>query len=133
MRSRALVLRIVTALYVIVLLTATHIPRLTVSFDVGLAVASDKLLHFGAYGLLGFLVGLIAVESGLTWHRWFPLALAMLAAFALVDETTQPMFGRTAETFDWVADVVGGAAGLIGPAAVAATARLLTRHASANS
>ncbi len=116
-------LRRATAAYAVVLVVATHIPRLQVSFDVGLAVPPDKFLHFAAYGVLGFLVGLIATESGLKWRRWFPRALAALAAFALVDETTQPMFGRAAEPFDWFADIVGGGIGLSVAAVVSEAAR----------
>jgi VanZ family protein len=124
-------LRLVTAAYAVVLVVATHIPRLDVSLDVGLAVPTDKFLHFAAYGVLGFLVGLITANFGRGWHGWLPLTLAAIAVFALIDETTQPMFGRAAETFDWFADVVGGAVGLIVATAVTATARRLGRPAGA--
>jgi VanZ family protein len=133
MQGWRMLLRFVTAAYTVVLVVATHIPRLDVSFDVGLAVPPDNFLHFAAYGVLGFLVGLIAAESGRGWHRWLPLTLATLAVFALIDETTQPMFGRAAEPLDWVADVVGAAAGLMAAAGVAATARRLGRPAGAES
>lgn len=127
-----LTLQLVTAAYAVMLVVATHIPRLDVSFDTGTSVPPDKLLHFAAYAVLGFLAGLIAAGSAHSWRRWFPLVLAGIAVFALLDETTQPMFSRAAEPFDWVADVIGAAAGLVVAAALAATARRWRSPASAN-
>ncbi|MFM8495233.1 MAG: VanZ family protein [Planctomycetia bacterium] len=112
-----------TAVYAGFLVVATHMPRLHVSLDLATSVPPDKLIHFFAYGVLGFLTGLVATEAGVGWRRWFPLVLVGIAAFALLDETTQPMFGRDAEPFDWVADVVGAAAGLCAAASLAAAAR----------
>jgi VanZ family protein len=121
-RFLATVLRLVTAAYAVLLVVATHIPRVDVSFAAGSIVPPDKLLHFAAYGVLGFLVGLLAAGSALNWRQWFPIVLAAIALFALLDESTQPMFGRAAEPFDWVADVIGAAIGLIVAAGCAASA-----------
>jgi len=118
-------LRLSTAAYAVTLVVATHIPRLDVSFDTATPVPGDKVLHFAAYGVLGFLVGLIAVEARHNRRRVFLLALVAISAFALLDETTQPMFGRAAEAFDWVADVIGAAAGLAAAGCLAAVARML--------
>lgn len=106
-------LRVVTAVYAAVLVVVTHIPRLKVSFGVETPVPADKLLHFAAYGVLGFLVGLIAAESERRLTRWLPAAFAGVAGFAFLDEITQPMCGRHAEVFDWVADAIGSEAGLV--------------------
>jgi VanZ family protein len=127
-----LTLQLVTTVYAVVLVVATHTPRLDVPFDTGTPVPPDKVLHFAAYGLLGLLAGLKAAGSVHSWRRWFPLVLAGIAIFALLDETTQPMFGRVAEPFDWAADVIGAAAGLIVAGAVAVTARRWRWTASAN-
>lgn len=130
-QTMRLSLQFATVVYAVVLVVATHIPRLDVSFAASTPVPPDKLLHFAAYGVLGFLVGLIAAGSELNWRQWFPAALAAIAVFALLDETTQPMFGRAAETFDWVADVIGAAAGLIVAGGVAAIAGLSSQPAIA--
>lgn len=104
--------RVVTAAYAVVLVVATHIPRLEVSFGVGTPVPADKMLHCLAYGVLGFLVGLIAADPDQRVFRWLPAAFASVVGFAFLDEITQPMCGRAAEAFDWVADAIGSAAGL---------------------
>jgi len=125
MRFLATGLRIVTAAYAVVLVMTTHIPRLHVPFGIATPLPADKLLHFAAYGVLGFLVGLISAEARLNPRRIFPRALAVIAAFALLDETTQPIFGRATEPFDWVADLMGACAGFWTAAGLAAAARIL--------
>jgi VanZ family protein len=37
---------------------------------------------------------------------------AGLAAWAVIDEATQPLFGRAADPLDWVYDVIGLALGI---------------------
>jgi VanZ family protein len=125
-------LQLVTVAYAVVLVLATHIPRLDVSFATGTDIPPDKLLHFAAYGVLGCLLGLMVAESAPNWRRWFPIALAATAVFAFLDESTQPMFGRAAEPLDLAADVVGAAAGLTVAAGAAATARRWRRPATPN-
>ena len=105
-------LRLLTAGYAAALVVATHIPRLDVSLGVGTPIPADKLLHFAAYGVLGFLVGLTAAESDPRRARWLPIAFVGIAIFALLDEITQPLCGRHMEAFDCVADAIGSAAGL---------------------
>jgi VanZ family protein len=39
--------------------------------------------------------------------------LLALAAFAVLDEATQPVFGRHADPLDWVYDCIGLTAGLV--------------------
>jgi len=125
-------LRLVTAAYAVALVVATHIPRLKVSFDIATPLPPDKFLHFVAYGMLGFLVGLLAAEKSHNWRRSFPYAWAVIAVFALLDEATQPLFGRTAEPLDWIADLVGGAAGLGAAVAMAGAAGMLKTNATNN-
>jgi VanZ family protein len=67
----------------------------------------DKVLHFGAYAVLGACLAFAVHRSSL------PMALAVLlgAAYGASDEIHQ-MFvpGRSPDVFDWVADAAGVAA-----------------------
>jgi VanZ family protein len=104
--------RWLTVGYAVVLLFVTHVPGLSVSFGEATPVEADKILHFVAYAVLGFLLGLnVVFETPLALA---PAALAILAlgGFALVDELPQPIFGRVTDVLDWVADVVGAFMGL---------------------
>jgi VanZ family protein len=95
--------------YWLLLITATHIPKVPEPFGVR---PSDKLLHLSAYAVLGALVGLAFSQ----YRRLrLSLAAALLAGVALhgmLDEVTQPLFGRDAEVADWFADVAGAVLGL---------------------
>jgi len=102
--------------YAAFLAAATHAPADEVSFlvravDSGV-VEPDKLIHVAAYAVLGLLA---AVAYGGRWHgplraAW-PLLL-LLAVAAGADEATQPLFGRVADSSDWLADVAGSGIGL---------------------
>lgn len=75
---------------------------------------SDKWLHVAAYAVLAWLVAR-AVDSRRLARRggfgWLVLWLA-LAAYAAVDEWTQPLTNRYADFNDWLADAAGAAIGL---------------------
>jgi len=113
--------------YGIVLLIATHAPADEVQFivqaaDCGL-LDPDKLLHMAAYGVLGLLA---ALAYGGRWQTTLSAAIALfvlLAAWGIVDELTQPLFGRLADASDWACDLIGGGIGL---AAGLAASRWLT-------
>ena len=113
--------------YGLVLLIATHAPADEVQFivqaaDYGL-LDPDKLLHMAAYGVLGLLA---ALAYGGRWQTTWSAAIALfvlLAAWGIVDELTQPFFGRLADASDWVCDLIGGGIGL---AAGLAASRWLT-------
>lgn len=106
--------------YTTVLVFLTHYPK--PQELLGEDLPPDKVLHFLAYGLLGLLVtATVAAFSRWSWETAARTAAA-LAAFAALDEITQPFFGRSAELLDWVWDLVGIAAGV---AAVAAGRWLL--------
>ncbi len=112
----------VTVAYAAFLVWATHHPK--PGDLLGPNPPPDKFLHFGAYGVLGFLVAATAAASG-RWSRRTAITLAVgLALAAGVDEVTQPMFGRSAEGLDWVFDVIGLFAGI---ATVAVVQRLLSQ------
>jgi VanZ family protein len=63
--------------------------------------------------LLAVFVALAVWGAG-RWSRRAVVAVAIaLAAFGAVDEITQPLFGRTADVFDWAADCAGIAVGIL--------------------
>ena len=113
--------------YGLFLLIATHAPADEVQFivqaaDYGL-LDPDKLLHMAAYGVLGLLA---ALAYGGRWQTTSSAAIALfvlLAAWGIVDELTQPLFGRLADATDWACDLIGGGIGL---AAGLAASRWLT-------
>jgi VanZ family protein len=109
-----------TACYSLTLVWATHYPK--PEDLLGPNPPPDKALHFIAYGLLGLLTAATLAASR-HWSRRNAIILAVaLALAAVVDESTQPLFGRAAEALDWVFDVVGIVAGV---AAVAIARQLL--------
>lgn len=110
-----------TAAYGVVLVFATHYPK--PEDLLGPNPPSDKTLHLVAYGLLGLLVTASLVAADRWSLRAAAAAFVGLAAFAAVDEATQPFFGRHADALDWVYDCIGLAAG---SAAAAVAARFLT-------
>ncbi|HEX8275193.1 MAG TPA: VanZ family protein [Longimicrobiaceae bacterium] len=70
--------------------------------------SADKVLHFGAYALLGFLAAHGAAGSGLG-PRW---AAAIGCLYGASDEIHQAFVpGRSADPADWVADALGVLAG----------------------
>lgn len=68
----------------------------------------DKVVHFGAYAVLGVLLAYGAVQSRLTM-RW-PVLIGL--AYAASDEIHQAFVpGRSPDVADWTADALGVAAG----------------------
>ena len=88
---------------------ATHIPGRSVpQVHVG-----DKLLHVAGYFVLtSLLLGVLATR-GMPRGRRVVVVLAVLAAYGAFDEITQPLFGRSADTVDWLADMLGGVAAIV--------------------
>ena len=73
---------------------------------------SDKIVHFASYaGLAALLISLRATRGTFPWFsvigRWMVLAL-----YGAFDELTQLLVNRSADFYDWCADVVGSAVGL---------------------
>lgn len=95
-------------MYWVILLILTSLPT-------GLAIethdVSDKLLHFGAYGLLSVLLYLnIYFQDKFSLLKKYPASLTVLIAslYGLLDEFHQMLVpGRSAEFLDWVADFSG--------------------------
>lgn len=116
------VLTVALVSYTLVLITATHLP--TVGGFVRYP-GIDKLLHLLAYGVLASLAAALATFGwGGKPQRLFALG-CLLAGFGMLDELTQPMFGRQAEAADWLADCLGITGGILG---VLLLQRWLGRH-----
>jgi VanZ family protein len=74
---------------------------------------NDKLLHFGAYAGLAFLLA-AALATLRVRHGTLLLPLTVAAAYGCVDELSQMAVpGRHAEVADWAADVFGAGAGVL--------------------
>jgi VanZ family protein len=95
-------------IYWIILFILTSLPT-------GLALEtrniSDKLLHFGAYGILSVLLYLnMSFQNKFQLLKKYPATITVLIAslYGLFDEIHQ-MFvpGRSAEFLDWLADFSG--------------------------
>ena len=97
--------------YTLVLVFMTHYPK--PQELLGEDIPPDKLLHFLAYGLLGLLVAGTIATAGRWSARSMALTTLALAAFAALDELTQPWFQRSAEPLDWVWDCIGLVVGIV--------------------
>jgi len=114
--------------YTALLVFATHYPK--PEQLLGTNLPSDKTLHFLAYGALGLLAAALVAVSGRWSARRVAALAAGLAAFAAIDEATQPWFGRCAEPLDWVYDLIGLAVGITAIVAIVAlNARLRSSRA----
>jgi len=93
--------------YWIVLFILTSLPStMAISVDV-----SDKIEHFGAYGLLSVLLYLnLYFQEKIVVINKFPATFTVLFAsiYGLLDELHQLLVpGRSAEFLDWLADFSG--------------------------
>lgn len=97
--------------YFVALVAGTHMPPPVVRMPPSL---SDKVLHFGAYAGLAFLLAMAwDTSTGRLNGRHLRILWVAIAAFAVVDELTQLLVGRDAEFGDWLADAIGAAIGLV--------------------
>jgi VanZ family protein len=78
---------------------------------------SDKLKHFGAYGLLAFLLSLtihFQEKSKFLKQKNFLITVGIIALYALIDEIHQAFIpGRNSEFWDWFADILGALFGIV--------------------
>jgi VanZ family protein len=72
---------------------------------------SDKLMHFGAYGGLAFLLSLWLSSRGSWTKRSALLVLGVVAIYGICDELLQIPVNRSAEPADYLADMLGACAG----------------------
>jgi VanZ family protein len=94
------VLLIVLALYWPAILILTHIPRLPPL----VRNVKDKTAHYVAYGLLTGLLFLTIWAFKPKWRATPLLVLLIVPAYGVIDELTQPWFGRSCDVADWIAD-----------------------------
>ena len=104
-------LRIASAclvLYWIAIFIGTHIPGPAVPH-----LANDKLMHFGAFGGLAFLVAwALPTREGQAHIRGL-ITLTLIIGYAMIDEITQNFIpGRTCSLGDFIADAIGAVMGL---------------------
>jgi VanZ family protein len=106
--------------YWLVMFTGTHWPNLSLA---QYPENTDKVLHFSGYAGFSFLLAvwlwLKRASAGSEPPGWSGLALrdvllilAIVVVYSIVDEVSQPPFGRTCDYRDAIADCVGGVSGL---------------------
>ncbi len=110
----------VATIYWIAMFVGTHLPR--IELPSGHAIISvDKVLHFSGYFGLAFLLSLRLIsaaaargEAGMhaLRSRGYQILL-VVAVYAMLDEWTQPLVGRSCELLDWLADILGASAGML--------------------
>ena len=84
-----------------------HVPK----FDF-----SDKLLHAGAYAVLGFLIyrAFSAMDNDATTIRLIAISIFLTALYGASDEIHQYFVpSRSAEFLDFAADAIGGILGVM--------------------
>ncbi len=92
--------------YWVALFIGTHIPK--VSLGRRTPENADKLVHLVVFGLLAFLWWrFVQVRRGRVDELFPWIAVVVLAAYAVVDESLQELVGRSFEFYDWIADVSG--------------------------
>ncbi len=77
---------------------------------------SDKLLHVGAYAVLGFLLyrAFSAMDNGATIARLMVLSILLSTLYGASDEIHQYFVpSRSAEFLDFAADTIGGTLGVM--------------------
>ncbi len=92
-----------------VILLLTSWPSPSVDFRVE---GADKVVHFSVYAALGALVARVLPVP--RTRLSLLAALAWITVFGLLDEVHQDWIpGREASVFDWAADTLGAAVGLL--------------------
>ncbi|MBI2478831.1 MAG: VanZ family protein [Planctomycetia bacterium] len=95
--------------YWLAIFIGTHMPQGIQS----LGGINDKLLHFGAYAGLAFLLA-AALTSLRVRHGVLLLPMTVAAVYGCLDELSQiPILGRRAEVADLAADMFGAGVGVI--------------------
>lgn len=110
----------VTSIYWTALAITTHAPLKPEQFeaDFELPPWSDKVYHFGAFGLLAVLLALtLSVydhwkQTGATWQKRALQIVVVLVAYAALDELTQPLTNRYCDVWDWATDAAGAIVGV---------------------
>lgn len=115
-RRRALNVVVLSALYLFVTFLGTHLPLRGVPSSV---VGADKLVHAGMYAGLAALILAAASLLRPVGLRTVGVLLMAIAVYAAVDEWTQSFVPtRSADVWDWAADLAGASFGAAGFLAV---------------
>lgn len=100
-------------LYWLILFSLTSLP----SSNAITTGVSDKIEHFGAYGLLGVLIYLnLFFQNSIELLKKFPAIFTIIftSLYGLLDELHQLLVpGRSCEFLDWFADFSGALIGVI--------------------
>ncbi|MEX0818140.1 MAG: VanZ family protein [Pirellulaceae bacterium] len=113
--------------YWIAIFVGTHMPHGVR----GPVKVHDKVLHFGAYAGLAFLLAAALTTMRMRYAALL-LPLIVAAIYGCIDELSQNAVpGRQADFADWVADVLGAGVGVLTFAIISlALARLFAPPAS---
>jgi VanZ family protein len=95
--------------YWLAMFVATHIPHVPQALTLP---GGDKSQHLIAYAGLAFLVAFRqSFGNSLSWKR-VGAVFGIVVLYGVIDELTQIPVGRTADIYDWFADVAGAIGGL---------------------
>ncbi|MCU0707718.1 MAG: VanZ family protein [Pirellula sp.] len=104
---------IALACYWTLLTISTHLPVTVLRAVQETTRWSDKLLHFGAFTVLAFLLAWAVPTNPKRRSQNVLVATGIGVAYAAIDELTQIPVGRTADWGDFSADLFGILAGII--------------------
>ncbi len=97
-------------LWAAVILVGTSWPSISVGPDD--LFGMDKVIHFGMYAVLAVLV--MRALGSQTSFGVAAVAFVLLSAFGAADEWHQGFIdGRSASLYDWIADTLGTAVGIL--------------------
>jgi VanZ family protein len=100
---------VVLGCYWLIMFTGTHWPHVSLEHY---PQNFDKVLHFTGYAGFGFLIAVWVSARRKFGLREFAAGFAVIFIYAILDEVTQPYFGRDCEFGDMVADWCGGTVGM---------------------
>ena len=108
-RRTPLILAAVAGLYLLAMFLGTHLPLRDVP---AAGAAADKVVHFSMYAGLTVLILAAASFFRPVGVGSAALLLLVISAYAAADEWTQSLVPtRTADVWDWAADVAGAGLG----------------------
>jgi hypothetical protein len=103
---------VMLTIYWVGIFVATHIPVPRWARNMGM---NDKTMHVAAYMLFGFLLWFaVSFDEKANWRKLKPwLILAIVLLYGVADEVLQRFVGRSADIFDFAADIGGVAAAML--------------------
>jgi VanZ family protein len=103
--------KLALALYWLALFTATHWPATP---KLGTVDVNDKIAHALAYAILAFLIATTwELSVGRLNGRHLGLVWLGVVIYGALDELTQTLVGRDCSFWDWTADGLGAAIGIL--------------------